>query len=79
MQRIEHYEIAAYGTDIALARALGEKEAVDLLSATLDEEKQTDLKLTEVTEQHIMPAAMSGEEAEASGQQTSGRTRAKAK
>ena len=58
MQRIEHYEIAAYGTDIALATALNEKEVVDLLSLTLKEEKQTDLKLTEVTKQHIMPAAM---------------------
>ncbi len=58
MQRIEHYEIAAYGTDIALAKALGEKELVQLLSLTLEEEKQTDLKLTEVTEQHVMPAAM---------------------
>jgi ferritin-like metal-binding protein YciE len=58
MQRIEHYEIAAYGTDIALAKALGEQELMELLSLTLDEEKQTDLKLTEVTEQHIMPAAM---------------------
>jgi ferritin-like metal-binding protein YciE len=61
MQRIEHYEIAAYGTNIAIARALGEKEAVSLLSETLEEEKQTDLKLTEVTEQHIMAAAMGGE------------------
>jgi ferritin-like metal-binding protein YciE len=60
MQRIEHYEIAAYGTDIALAKALGEKELVKLLSLTLEEEKQTDLKLTEVTEQHVMPAAMGG-------------------
>lgn len=58
MQRIEHYEIAAYGTDIALAKALGEEELVDLLTLTLDEEKQTDLKLTKVTEQHILPAAM---------------------
>src|ERR1700719_3352701 len=58
MPRIEHYEIAAYGTDIALAKALGEKELVDLLMLTLEEEKQTDLKLTEVTEQQIMPAAM---------------------
>ena len=62
MQRIEHYEIAAYGTDIALAKALGEQEIVDLLSATLEEEKQTDLKLTEITAQHIMPEAMAGEE-----------------
>ena len=58
MQRIEHYEIAAYGTDIALAKALGEKEVVDLLTLTLEEEKDTDRKLTEVTEQDIMPAAM---------------------
>ena len=62
MQRIEHYEIAAYGTDIALAKALGEQEIVDLLSATLEEEKQTDLQLTEITAQHIMPEAMAGEE-----------------
>jgi len=49
MQRIEHYEIAAYATDVALAKALGEKEVADLLSETLEEEKQTDLKLTEMT------------------------------
>ncbi|MGO9999482.1 MAG: ferritin-like domain-containing protein [Acetobacteraceae bacterium] len=62
MQRIEHYEIAAYGTDIALARALGEREVVDLLSLTLEEEKQTDRQLSEVTEQHIMPAALGSDE-----------------
>lgn len=64
MQRIEHYEIAAYGTDIALAEALGEQEVVELLSQTLAEEKETDLKLTEVTKQHIMPAAMEEQEEE---------------
>ena len=63
MQRIEHYEIAAYGTDIALAKALGESGVVDLLSLTLEEEKQTDQQLTDVTEQHIMPAAMETDEA----------------
>jgi len=62
MQRIEHYEIAAYGTDIALAEALGEKEVVDLLAETLEEEKQTDLKLTEVTRTTIMPEALAGDE-----------------
>jgi len=67
MQRIEHYEIAAYGTDIALAEALGEQEVVDLLKATLEEEKETDLKLTQVTQQAIMPAAMGGEEPEDQG------------
>jgi ferritin-like metal-binding protein YciE len=58
MQRIEHYEIAAYGTDMALAEALGEKEVADLLAQTLEEEKQTDLKLTEVTQRDIMPEAL---------------------
>src|SRR3954452_5097442 len=58
MQRIEHYEIAAYGTGIALAEAVGEQEVADLLSETLEEEKQTDLKLTEVTQKAIMPAAL---------------------
>jgi ferritin-like metal-binding protein YciE len=75
MQRIEHYEIAAYGTDIALAKALGEKALVKLLTLTLEEEKQTDLKLTEVTEQHIMPAAMSEDE---TGEEPAGRRKAAA-
>jgi ferritin-like metal-binding protein YciE len=61
MQRIEHYEIAAYGTNLALAKALGEKEVVSLLSETLEEEKMTDIKLTEVTEQFIMPEALGAE------------------
>jgi ferritin-like metal-binding protein YciE len=60
MQRIEHYEIAAYGTDVALAKALGEKRVVSLLEETLEEEKQTDLKLTEVTQKSLMSEAMSG-------------------
>jgi ferritin-like metal-binding protein YciE len=71
MQRIEHYEIAAYGTDIALAKALGEQEVVKLLTATLEEEKETDLKLTQVTEQDIMPEALGREEA-ASGEDEEG-------
>ncbi|HEY0182256.1 MAG TPA: ferritin-like domain-containing protein [Rhodopila sp.] len=69
MQRIEHYEIAAYGTNVALAKALGEQEVADLLTETLEEEKQTDLKLTDVTQTAIMPMALaeeSGEEDEGS-------------
>ena len=62
MQRIEHYEIAAYGTGIALAEAVGEQKVADLLSETLEEEKQTDLKLTEVTQKAIIPEAIAGEE-----------------
>jgi len=73
MQRIEHYEIAAYGTDVALAKALGETEVADLLAETLEEEKQTDLKLTEVTQRAIMPEALAGgEEDEEGGTDRSG-------
>lgn len=75
MQRIEHYEIAAYGTDIALAQALGEQEVVRLLTETLEEEKQTDLKLTEVTQQHIMPAAMGGGDESGESGSRKGRSR----
>jgi ferritin-like metal-binding protein YciE len=55
-QRVEHYEIAAYGTVRTFAELLGEPEHVSLLEATLNEEKQTDGKLTELAEQ-INPAA----------------------
>jgi ferritin-like metal-binding protein YciE len=47
-QRVEHYEIAAYGTTRTLAELLGQDEAVKLLQETLDEEKETDEKLTEL-------------------------------
>lgn len=52
-QRVEHYEIAAYGTTRALAKCLGHEEAADLLSETLEEEKATDEKLTELAESAI--------------------------
>jgi len=47
-QRVEHYEIAAYGTTRTLAEILGNSQAVDLLQQTLSEEKETDKKLTEI-------------------------------
>jgi ferritin-like metal-binding protein YciE len=47
-QRVEHYEISGYGTARTLAELLGLDEAVDLLQQTLDEEKETDEKLTEL-------------------------------
>jgi ferritin-like metal-binding protein YciE len=74
MQRIEHYEIAAYGTDVALAEALGEEEVASLLSETLEEEKQTDMKLTEVTQKTIMPEALAGEEDEGGGERGGSRS-----
>jgi ferritin-like metal-binding protein YciE len=50
-QRVEHYEMAAYGTARAFAELLGESEAVKLLSETFDEEKETDEKLTQLAEE----------------------------
>ncbi len=47
-QKIEHYEIACYGTLIALARALGYDNAVVILKETLEEEKNTDVMLTHI-------------------------------
>src|ERR1700710_2537671 len=67
MQRIEHYEISAYGTNIALSDALGETEISALLNETLEEEKQTDLSLTEITQQSLMAEAMGGEKSQAAG------------
>jgi len=49
-QRVEHYEIAAYGTVIAFAEQLGESEHVSLLKETLGEEKETNEKLTSLSE-----------------------------
>jgi ferritin-like metal-binding protein YciE len=47
-QKIEHYEIASYGTLATFARTLGETEAADLLDQTLEEEKEADQTLTQV-------------------------------
>ena len=49
-QRAEHYEMAAYGTLIAWARAMGHNDAADLLQQNLDEEKAADEKLTSIAE-----------------------------
>ena len=49
-QRVEHYEIAAYGTARAFAQTLGETKVADLLQETLDEEGETDKKLTALAE-----------------------------
>lgn len=55
-QRVEHYEIAAYGTVREFAKILGQSEHASLLQETLDEEKETDEKLTQLAEQ-INPQA----------------------
>ena len=61
-QRVEHYEIAAYGTACAFAEVLGESEQASLLNETLEEEKETDEKLTKLAEQINSQANESGEE-----------------
>ncbi len=55
-QRIEHYEIAAYGTMVSLAKAAGQPKLAELLAQTLAEEKATDEKLTQVAEAEVNPA-----------------------
>lgn len=52
-QRVEHYEIAVYGTARALAHRLGNEEIADILSETLEEEKATDVKLTKIAESEV--------------------------
>jgi ferritin-like metal-binding protein YciE len=69
-QRAEHYEMAAYGTLVAWARAMGHTDAAGLLQQILDEEKATDEKLSQLAEGGINQEAASGahpqdEEAEA--------------
>ena len=56
-QKVEHYEIAAYGTLRTWANVLGRHDAAGLLDETLDEEKQTDQRLTQIAESSINEAA----------------------
>ncbi|WP_022869839.1 YciE/YciF ferroxidase family protein [Yaniella halotolerans] len=57
VRKIEHYEIAAYGTLRVLAKQLGYSKVRDLLKETLVEEKATDEKLTELLKKKIKPVA----------------------
>jgi len=54
-QKVEHYEIASYGCLATWARIMGEEEAANLLVETLEEERATDEKLTELAEDTINP------------------------
>jgi ferritin-like metal-binding protein YciE len=56
-QKVEHYEIASYGTARALAEQLNDSYSAELLQETLDEEKETDQKLTKIAEGAVNPAA----------------------
>jgi len=68
-QRVEHYEMAAYGSVCAYAELLGRTEDLGLLKETLEEEKRADEKLTELSET-VNQEARSGEESEASEART---------
>jgi ferritin-like metal-binding protein YciE len=59
-QRVEHYEIAAYGTVRTYAELLGHDEHVTLLEKTLNEEEETDERLTQLAESHINEDALVG-------------------
>ena len=63
-QRIEHYEMAAYGTLRTYARLLGDTKAEKLLQKTLDEEKLTDEKLSKLAESGINIEAAEADEEE---------------
>jgi ferritin-like metal-binding protein YciE len=61
-QRVEHYEISAYGSARALAHQLGHENVVSLLQETLDEESAADEKLTALSEEEILPGTAELEE-----------------
>ena len=52
-QKVEHYEIASYGTLRNIARTLGHEDVATILQTTLDEEGDTDHKLTDLAEQYV--------------------------
>jgi len=74
-QKVEHYEIASYGTLRTWANLLGNSEVASLLEETLDEEKETDQRLTEIAESYVNRAAADeeGEEETAARGQRGGR------
>jgi ferritin-like metal-binding protein YciE len=60
-QKVEHYEIASYGSLAAYARLLGMDDAVELLERTLDEEKETDAKLSSIAAELNIEAEVAAE------------------
>jgi len=57
-QKVEHYEIATYGTLYAFAQQMGHTEVAELLHQTLENEKATDVALTEIAESFINEQAI---------------------
>lgn len=77
-QRVEHYEIAGYGTVRSYAEHLGYNDQKDLLQQTLDEEGETDKKLTALAEGGLLKAGVN-EKAQAPAKSASNGSRSKAK
>jgi ferritin-like metal-binding protein YciE len=77
-QRAEHYEMAAYGSLVAWAKAMGHDEAVDLLQEILDEEKAADEKLTTIAESGVNAEAAAGAHGEDEEEEVSPRRSAAA-
>jgi ferritin-like metal-binding protein YciE len=78
-QRVEHYEIAAYGTVRTYAELLGEDSAVQLLEQTLEEEKETDQKLTDMASEINVRAMGKGSEESSSEDEEGAPARKKAR
>lgn len=57
-QRVEHYEIAAYGCARTFAEMLGKRKAADLLQKSLDEEGAANKVLNEIAQKHVNPIAL---------------------
>jgi ferritin-like metal-binding protein YciE len=72
-QKVEHYEIASYGTIRTWANLLGKNDVAALMEETLEEEKETDQRLTSIAEGFVNQAAAEGEDEEAEEQPTRGR------
>jgi ferritin-like metal-binding protein YciE len=75
-QKVEHYEIASYGSARTWANLLGKTEVASLLEETLEEEKETDQRLTSIAESMVNPeAAQGGQEEEEEEEPSRGRSR----
>ena len=74
-QKVEHYEIASYGTVRTWATLLGEEDAADLLQQTLDEEGEADKTLNELAEDIVNPEALSESEDEEAEETATSRRR----
>lgn len=76
-QKVEHYEIASYGSLASWAKLLGEEEAAKGLSETLEEERAADEKLTEIAENTVNAEQEESEEEEQGARQSGSKSRSK--